>query len=122
MSKTVMLKASYVVGRVLELVERQCRNSGRITRGVFGRKAPRVRLVSGSAVSVEQLPESTSSTRIEYAIPLTDNNGQFFAEEEIAAVLMTIAKAAGGFSCSMGPRLSFGETVLIDLVLWSSAV
>ncbi len=122
MSKNVMLKASYIVGKVLELVERQCRNAGHFTQGVFGRKSPRLRLVSGSAAPAEQPADTIGSTRVNFAIPLTDNDGQYFAVEEIAAVLVAIAKVAGGFSCALGLGFSFGVTVSIDLVLWSSAV
>jgi hypothetical protein len=122
MAKNVMLRGHYVLGKVLELVERQCRNAGHFTQGVMGHKSPRLRLVSDLAALAEQPVDTIGSTRVDFAIPLTNNDGQFFAVEEIAAVLVAICKVAGGFSCALGLGFSFGETVSIDLVLWSSAV
>jgi len=122
MSKNIMLRAMYVVGRVFEIVERQLREEGVATQGMFGRKVSRLRLVRPSPEGDNQPSESADSTRVEYAIPLTDNDGQFFAPQAIAAVLVSIGKVSGGFSCSLGAGLSFGTTVSIDVVLWSSAV
>jgi hypothetical protein len=122
MSKNVMLKASYNVGKALELVERQFREAGYATQGVFGRKPPRLRLVTESAQPADPVIPATDSTRVEYAIPLNDSNAQFFDAQEIAKVLVILAKTAGRFTCAVGPGVSFGNTVSIDLVLWSSAV